>query len=63
MKGAEFFGVRGDDFVFPFLVQYDREHVRRLSKRLIDGITSGASHVVRNGDPEQCYEGDVSITF
>lgn len=44
-------------------MEYDREHVRRLSKRLIDGIMSGASHVVRNGDPDQCYEGCINLSF
>lgn len=36
---------------------YDLEHVRRLSKRLIDGITSQLDFVIRNGDPEMTYEG------
>ena len=36
---------------------YDLEHVRRLSKRLINGITSQLDFVVRNGDPEMTYEG------
>lgn len=39
------------------LVQYDIQHVRRLSKRLVDGITSKLDHVIRNGDPEHTYEG------
>ena len=36
---------------------YDLEHVRRLSKRLIDGITSQLDYVIRNGDPQMTYEG------
>ena len=36
---------------------YDLEHVRRLSKRLVNGITSQLDFVVRNGDPEMTYEG------
>ena len=38
---------------------YDLEHVRRLSKRLIDGITSQLDYVIRNGDPEMTYEGEM----
>ena len=36
---------------------YDLEHVRWLSKRLVNGITSQLDFVVRNGDPEMTYEG------
>ena len=36
---------------------YDLEHVRRLSQRLIDGITSQLDYVVRNGDSDMTYEG------
>ena len=36
---------------------YDLEHVRRLSQRLIDGITSQLDFVIRNGDPQMTYEG------
>ncbi|RKP10747.1 NFS1 nitrogen fixation 1 [Thamnocephalis sphaerospora] len=42
---------------------YDSAHVSRLSKRLIDGITSHVSHVVRNGDPEHSYPGCVNLSF
>lgn len=40
-----------------YSLQYDHEHVSRLSKKLIDGITSELDHVIRNGDLEQSYEG------
>ena len=39
------------------LLQYDHAHVQRLSKKLVDGITSRLDHVIRNGDPEQTYSG------
>lgn len=42
---------------------YDLEHVRRLSERLIDGITSQLDYVIRNGDPQQTYEGCVNLSF
>jgi cysteine desulfurase len=38
-------------------MDYDRRHVDRLSKRLIDTICSKLDHVIRNGDPEQTYPG------
>ena len=41
---------------------YDLEHVHRLSKRLIDGITSQLDLVVRNGDPLMTYEGTVYLS-
>ena len=40
-------------------MEYDHAHVRKLSKRLVDGICSRLDHVIRNGDPEQTYEGAV----
>ena len=39
---------------------YDLEHVRRLSKHLINGITSQLDYVIRNGDPQMTYEGKAS---
>ena len=44
-------------------IEYDIQHIRRLSKRLVDGITSQLDHVVRNGDPERTYEGCVNLSF
>ena len=38
-------------------LQYDSQHVKRLSSRLVNGITSQISHVIRNGDTEQNYPG------
>jgi len=44
-------------------MEYDHEHVKRLSDRLIKGIESQLTHVVRNGDPEQSYPGCVNLSF
>ncbi|KAI8868706.1 cysteine desulfurase [Ramicandelaber brevisporus] len=44
-------------------MKYDHAHVTRLSKRLIDGITSHVSHVVRNGDAERTYPGCINLSF
>jgi len=44
-------------------MQYDTERIERLSKRLIDGITSKVNHVVRNGDPNSTYPGCVNLSF
>lgn len=41
---------------------YDLEHVRQLSKRLVEGITSQLDFVVRNGDPEMTYEGNINYS-
>ena len=38
-------------------MDYDRQHIHALSQRLINGITSQLDHVIRNGDPEQSYDG------
>lgn len=44
----------------PSLPQYDYAHVQRLSKMLVDGITSQIPDVIRNGDPEKNYPGSPS---
>ncbi|RKP12316.1 hypothetical protein BJ684DRAFT_21136 [Piptocephalis cylindrospora] len=41
----------------------DTEHIKRLSDKLIQGITSKLEHVVRNGDPDHCYPGCVNLSF
>lgn len=43
-------------------MEMDKKHIERLSKRLLDRITSRLSHVVRNGDPERTYQGTL-VTF
>ncbi|VDK79339.1 unnamed protein product [Litomosoides sigmodontis] len=44
-------------------MEMDKKHVERLSKRLLDRINSRLSHVVRNGDPEQTYQGCLNLSF
>ena len=44
-------------------MEYDKKHIERLSKRLIDRITSEVPQVIRNGDPEQTYPGCVNLSF
>ncbi|CAF0723392.1 unnamed protein product [Brachionus calyciflorus] len=44
-------------------MKYDEERIQKLSKRLIDKITSELTHVVVNGDPEHRYPGCVNISF
>ena len=41
-------------------MDYDRAHVTRLSKKLVDGIYSQLDHVIRNGDSEQTYDGKMT---
>lgn len=43
--------------------KYDHERITRLSKRLIDKVTSELAHVVVNGDPERTYPGCVNMSF
>lgn len=42
---------------------YDSQHVGMLSQRLINGMNSQLDYVIRNGDPEQCYNGCVNLSF
>lgn len=44
-------------------MEVDFEHVKALSKRLYDGITSQVSDVVLNGDLERRYPGNVNLSF
>ncbi|KAJ2242291.1 cysteine desulfurase, partial [Coemansia sp. RSA 455] len=43
--------------------EYDYTHVTKLAQRLIDGIQSRVTHVVRNGDPAHMYPGCVNLSF
>lgn len=45
------------------LIQYDSKRIKMLSERLIHGITSQVSHVIRNGDSESGYYGCVNLSF
>ncbi|XP_028391832.1 cysteine desulfurase, mitochondrial-like isoform X2 [Dendronephthya gigantea] len=44
-------------------MEYDHEHVTRLSNRLVDGIMSQLPDVVRNGDEVRTYPGCVNLSF
>merc|ERR1719471_1430769 len=44
-------------------MEEDHEHVTRLSKRLLDGITSQIEEVYINGDLEQRYPGNLNLSF
>ena len=44
-------------------MEYDHAHVSRLSKRLIEGMTSRLEHVIFNGDPDNTYAGCVNLSF
>ncbi|RHZ64099.1 hypothetical protein Glove_326g84 [Diversispora epigaea] len=44
-------------------MKYDTERVRKLSQRLINGITSKVKDVVRNGDQNAVYPGCVNLSF
>ncbi|KAL1963095.1 hypothetical protein VTN77DRAFT_8741 [Rasamsonia byssochlamydoides] len=41
---------------------YDAEHVKKLSKRLLDGLLS-MEHTTLNGDPDRHYPGCVNVSF
>jgi len=44
-------------------MQYDHEHVKRLSEKLVNGLTSALPNVIRNGDASATYEGCVNLSF
>merc|ERR1740137_371225 len=44
-------------------MEYDHEHIARLSQRFISSITSRLSHIIINGDPEHSYPGCVNLSF
>jgi len=44
-------------------MEYDHQHITALAQRLIDGICSQVSHVIRNGDPDHTYMGCVNLSF
>jgi cysteine desulfurase len=44
-------------------MEYDHKWVSHLSKRLLDRINLGVTHVIRNGDPEHTYPGCVNLSF
>ena len=44
-------------------MEYDHEHVTRLSNMLVDGIMDQLPKVVRNGDTSSCYPGCVNLRY
>ena len=44
-------------------MERDLAHVRRLSKRLHDGVVAAIPHVVLNGSQEHRYPGNLNISF
>ncbi|ESN98875.1 hypothetical protein HELRODRAFT_162338 [Helobdella robusta] len=44
-------------------IEYDHKWVTYLSNRLLERITSKVTHVIRNGDPIQCYPGCINLSF
>ncbi|KAL4708074.1 hypothetical protein ACJJTC_009853 [Scirpophaga incertulas] len=44
-------------------MDYDHAWIENLSKRFLNKINSKLSHVIRNGDPEQCYPGCINLSF
>ena len=44
-------------------MKVDEEHARRLSKRLIDGITAKCANTQLNGDDKHRYPGNVNMSF
>ena len=43
--------------------QYDHKRITDLSARLVNGISAGLTHVIRNGDPDRSYPGCVNLSF
>ena len=44
-------------------LEHDEAHVRRLAKRLIEGIESRVEHTQLNGDRDARYQGNVNMSF
>ncbi|XP_058794530.1 cysteine desulfurase-like [Phymastichus coffea] len=44
-------------------MEYDHEYITKLSNRLINGIMSQLTHVIRNGDPVSWYPGCANLSF
>lgn len=49
--------------LFKIFPQYDHKRVTELSARLVNDITAGLTHVIRNGDPDHSYPGCVNLSF
>merc|ERR1711990_1055284 len=44
-------------------MEHDEAHVKRLAKRLIEGIESRVEHTQLNGDRDARYPGNVNMSF
>ncbi|KII72374.1 Cysteine desulfurase, mitochondrial [Thelohanellus kitauei] len=44
-------------------IDFDYEHVSKLSKMFLDEMFKKITHLVRNGDPEHSYPGCINISF
>lgn len=44
-------------------MEMDSAHIRRLSERLINGVSEQLGQVIRNGDPAKSYPGCVNLSF
>ncbi|GIX99680.1 cysteine desulfurase, mitochondrial [Caerostris extrusa] len=44
-------------------MEYESKRIEKLSKRLVDRLTSELPLVLRNGDPEMTYPGCVNLSF
>merc|ERR1719336_1194611 len=44
-------------------MEYDHQHVKRLSDMLVQGVTSQLQSVVYNGDPDHTYPGCLNLSF
>lgn len=44
-------------------MEYDSQHIRKLSDILVHSITSRVPNVIRNGDTEHTYPGCVNLSF
>ena len=44
-------------------MQYDHQHITKLSNKLIEQILKQCSNVIVNGDRENCYPGCVNLSF
>jgi cysteine desulfurase len=44
-------------------IEMDHKHIKALSDRLINGISSQMEQVIRNGDSERTYPGCVNLSF
>ena len=42
---------------------YDHAYIKRLHRKLVDGVNKDLDYVVFNGDPENTYEGWWQVAF